>query len=226
MAGPSSPQGDPSPAVPPAPCPLCAAAGRTYLADAGRTYLRCERCALIYLHPAHRPTPLAEVLRYQEHENDAADAGYLAFLRRLAEPVAARLAPGARGLDFGCGPVPALGALLTAAGHPTASYDPLFRPHEALLAERYDFVTCCEVVEHLHAPDAVLTRLAGLLRPGGLLGVMTRFPGHDAPFDRWWYRRDPTHVCFFGEETMRWIADERGWALEIPRPHVALFRVP
>jgi hypothetical protein len=31
-------------------------------------------------------------------------------------------------------------------------------------------------------------------------------------------------VCFYRPGTMEWIAERFGWALEVPRPSVALFR--
>jgi SAM-dependent methyltransferase len=194
-----------------------------YHVDGPREYRRCEECALIFVPAAMRLTPLAEVMRYVEHDNRRDDPRYVQFLRRLADPLRDRLVPGARGLDFGSGPVPVLGELLTAAGLPTVSYDPVFAADESLLEHRYDFIACSEVVEHLHEPGAVFERFARLLRPGGTLGIMTRFYGHEAPFDVWWYRRDPTHVCFYREETMAWIADRHRWRVELPVPNVALF---
>ena len=124
------------------------------------------------------------------------------------------------------GPAPVLAELLSSSGRPTESYDPLFRPDRSPLTARYDFLTCCEVFEHAHEPAQLLTQLSGLLRPKGMLAVMTRFYGVEAPFDQWWYRRDPTHVSFYNADTMRWIAGERGWQLQLPRPHVALFVAP
>lgn len=209
------------------PCPLCGWQGAPrILLDAGRAYHRCVRCNLVFVAPAHRPAPLAEVMRYLEHDNQRDDAGYLGFLRRVADPVCERTAPGARGLDFGCGPVPVLAEWLTAQGRPTVAYDPLFHADESLLERRYDFVTCTEVVEHAHDPAMTFARLAALVRPGGLLAVMTRFHSPAAPFESWWYRRDVTHVCFYDASTMRWIAGYHGWALELPAPDVALFTVP
>jgi SAM-dependent methyltransferase len=208
-------------------CPLCGGADTDpYHVDRKGEYSRCRVCALVFLHPEHRPTPLREVMRYQEHNNDAGDPRYVAFLRRLGDPMLSRLPAGARGLDFGCGPAPALATLLTDAGRPTAAYDPLFHPADHLLLGAYDFVTCTEVVEHLHDPAGTFRLFGRLLPGGGLLGVMTRFYGHEAPFAEWGYRRDPTHVCFYREETMRWIAAEHGWGVEFPRLHVAIFDVP
>jgi SAM-dependent methyltransferase len=179
----------------------------------------------VYLRPDQRPTPLQEVLRYQEHRNNFGDEQYVQFLRRLADPLREKLAPGARGLDFGCGPQRVLAGFLSDNGFPTASYDPLFYPDAAVLDATYDFVACSEVLEHVHDPRKVLEQIAWLLRNGGTLGVMTRFHGIEAPFATWWYRRDSTHVCFYSEATMRWIAGSRDWTVAFPAPHVSLFSV-
>jgi hypothetical protein len=166
---------------------------------------------------------LEEVMRYLSHRNERDDPQYQAFLARLAGPLGEQLDAGMQGIDYGCGPTPVLGAMLTEAGFPTVSYDPLFHPDASVLGRRYDFVSCCEVVEHAHEPRALFERLAQLVRPGGTIGVMTRFHGTEAPFARWWYRRDPTHVCFYDARTMMWIGDEFGWTVRLPAPHVALF---
>lgn len=180
-------------------------------------------CALIHRDPAQRLSRDEERNRYLLHENDGNDSEYVNFLKRLADPVLERLRPGARGLDFGCGPAPVLSEIMTAAGFPCAAYDPFFAPDESLLEKQYDFITCSEVVEHAHDPAHVFTTLRRMLAPGGTLGVMTMFnPGEDA-FADWWYRRDPTHVCFYGEATMRWIGERHGWKTGFPRPNVTIF---
>jgi SAM-dependent methyltransferase len=163
---------------------------------------------------------------YRHHQNDVADPDYRRFLARLAEPLLARLPVGARGLDFGCGPGPALAAMLRAAGHPMALYDPLFQPDPAVLRGPFDFITCTEVVEHLHRPAEELARLDRLLAPGGWLGIMTCFQTDDARFAGWHYRRDPTHVVFYRAATWRYLAAARGWHCEIPVKDVVLLRKP
>lgn len=45
--------------------------------------------------------------------------------------------------------------------------------HAANNAGRYDAVTCMEMLEHVPRPDAMLSSLAALLRPGGQLFVST-----------------------------------------------------
>lgn len=207
-------------------CPLCGRQPAEPLATLeGRAYWRCGRCALRFLDPAHRLAPEEAAALYRRHENDSDDPGYRRFVARLVEPLLARLAPGSEGLDYGCGPDSAAAALLGEAGHAVSLYDPLFRPDAAVLAATYDFAILSEVAEHLHAPADEFARLARLLRPGGLLAVMTCFQTDDARFPGWHYRRDPTHVCFWRAETFRWLAAERGWTCDIPHKDVAILRV-
>lgn len=206
-------------------CPLCEG---TALAELARVedlpYLRCARCRLTFLHPDHRLPPGQERARYEEHENDPADPRYRAFLDRLAGPLAARLAPGMEGLDYGSGPGPTLSRMLEERGFPMEIWDPFFAPDPAPLERRYDFVTCTETAEHFFEPGEELRRLDGLLRRPGWLALMTRVLEDDEGFSEWWYVRDPTHVSFYRPETLEWIALARGWSLERPRTHVALFR--
>ncbi|MFH7326789.1 class I SAM-dependent methyltransferase [Desulfurivibrio sp. C05AmB] len=212
---------------PPGLCPVCRAGGpQPFLSVGDRDYRRCPTCAATLLEPGQRPGPALEYRHYLQHENDPADPAYRRFLARLAEPLLLRLAPGARGLDYGCGPGPALAAMLAEAGHPTALYDPFFCPDPAPLEQTYDFITCTEAIEHFHRPAAEFDRLGQLLRPGGWLAVMTCFQTDDARFAVWHYRQDPTHVVFYREATLRLLAAQRGWSCEIPAKDVALMRKP
>ena len=63
-----------------------------------------------------------------------------------------------------------------------------------------------------------------MLRSGGWLGVMTEMLEPEVDFARWWYHREPTHVCFYTRETMVWIAERYGWRVEFPRKNVTLFQ--
>lgn len=177
----------------------------------GRYYLRCPRCQLTALSAAQLPDLAIEKAQYDLHENDPGDPGYRHFLDQLATPLGRYLPDGAEGLDFGCGPGPALAGLLAERGFPCAVYDPLYATDDSVLKRRYDFVTCTEVLEHLHWPGRDWQRLGELVRPGGWLALMTRWLTDDNHFPRWHYRRDPTHVCFWKPETFRWLGDRDGW---------------
>jgi SAM-dependent methyltransferase len=208
-------------------CPVCEGPhGRHFQTIDGRAYARCVHCEATFLRPAHLPTPEAERAEYELHRNTADDTGYRAFLSQLAVPLLQRLAPGSRGLDFGCGPGPVLAELLRETGHTVALYDPFFHPDPIALQTTYDFITCTEVIEHLHRPAAEFRRLDAMLRPGGWLALMTRLQTDDARFAQWHYRRDPTHVVFYREHTLRWLAQHHGWRCEIPCANVALMRKP
>jgi 2-polyprenyl-3-methyl-5-hydroxy-6-metoxy-1,4-benzoquinol methylase len=168
----------------------------------------------------------AERAEYDLHQNAIDDPGYRDFLSRLAAPLTERLAPGAHGLDFGCGPGPALAQLLREAGFEMSLYDSFYLPDEGALAAHYDFICATEVVEHLHLPGEELARLWSMLEPGGVLGVMTKLVRDQAAFVRWHYKNDPTHVCFFSEETWHWWARVRGASLSIIGTDVILLERP
>ncbi|MEM1307804.1 MAG: class I SAM-dependent methyltransferase [Pseudomonadota bacterium] len=196
--------------------------------DRERRYYRCATCALRFLDPAQHPDRATERAHYDFHENDPRDAGYRRFLSRLADPLVAKLAPGARGLDYGCGPGPALAHMLSDAGFRMSVFDPIYANDTAALAPTtaYDFVTCTETAEHFHNPAREFNRLERLIRPGGTLAIMTCFQTDDARFANWHYRKDPTHVAFYREETFAWLAQARAWELNVPHKDVAIFSVP
>ena len=206
-------------------CPVCLEGKLEAFRQIGpQEYLRCPVCEATIMAPHARLSADEEKKVYELHDNDPADGGYRRFLSKLAEPLMARLPNGARGLDFGCGPGPALAQMFREAGFDMTLYDPFFYPLPDALKTRYDFVTCTEVVEHLHRPAEVFDQLDRLLKPGGWLGIMTCFQTDDARFDKWHYRRDPTHVVFYRETTFQWLASHHGWQLEIPRKDVVLLQ--
>ncbi|MFP1677486.1 class I SAM-dependent methyltransferase [Alloalcanivorax sp. C16-2] len=207
-------------------CCLCGHPHTTLFATVeGRRYLRCGACRLTFLSRAQLPDRAEEKRQYDLHRNDPDDAGYRRFLGQLAEPLMERLPARARGLDFGCGPGPALARMLEEAGFAMRVWDPIYADQPDALAGPYDFVTCTEVLEHLHQPAREWARFQTLVAPGGWLGVMTRFLTDDGHFPRWHYRRDPTHVCFWQPHTFRWLANRDGWdVVHLANPVVLLRR--
>jgi hypothetical protein len=55
--------------------------------------------------------------------------------------------------------------------------------------------------------------MVSLIRPGGLLVVVTSLvqPGRDV--SSWHYATDPTHVVFYSESTIRYISERWGLTL-------------
>ncbi|MGE3758618.1 MAG: class I SAM-dependent methyltransferase, partial [Pseudobdellovibrionaceae bacterium] len=93
-------------------------------------------------------------------------------------------------------------------------YDPFFADDMAAFSKKYSFVTCTEVVEHFNNPAQEFTKLAELLLPQGILGLMTEErPSAVDAFASWYYRRDPSHVSFYSDKTMNWIAQK--WELSL-----------
>ncbi len=191
-----------------------------------RDYWRCPRCLATFLDPSQFPSPEIEHSQYRLHRNDPRDAGYRAFLDRVAKPLLARLSPASRGLDFGCGPGPVLAAMLREAGHTVAIFDPFFHPDQDALSDTYDFITCTEVAEHFHRPAEAFRQLDGMLKPGGWLAVMTTLQVDDAEFANWHYRRDPTHVVFYRQVTLQTIASRFGWDYEYAGHNTSLMFKP
>jgi len=176
------------------------------------------------MHDEDWPSEAQAAREYRLHQNVVDDPGYRRFLSRLADPLCAQLQAGACGLDFGCGPGPALSELMRERGHPTALYDPLFFPDPSTLQQRYAFICCSEVAEHFRQPRCEFQRLRALLAPGGVLAVMTQWRRDEAEFAGWRYVHDPTHVCFYRERTLRWIADLMDLRVVHCAANVALLR--
>ena len=202
---------------------MCAGAARQFHREGERDFLRCGICALTFVPVWQHADGQRERARYAEHRNSPDDPRYRAFLDRLLAPLARRLAPGASGLDFGCGPGPAASVMMRERGFSMRDYDPFFFPEEGCLKASYDFVVCTEVLEHLRRPAQTLSVLEGLLKPGGVLGVMTGVLEDDAAFPGWWYHRDFTHVAFYRPETLSWMGGRFGWSLERISRDEALF---
>lgn len=192
-------------------------------------YGHCQQCDLIFMAPSDLPMPNQEKARYEFHQNDET-AGYRQFLNPVKKFLNSVYSPELRceltGLDFGSGPheVSVLQKMLKEEGFYLESYDPFFKPQEELLGYRYDYITCTEVVEHFHKPAQSWSKLAELMRPLSHLIVMTDLSATKTEFDTWSYRRDHTHVAFYSEKTMKWIAARWGFDLVSIEGNLIVFR--
>ena len=188
-------------------CPLCLAEhSQPFHRDKQREYLRCGVCMLVFVTESRHLSPAAEKALYDLHQNQTDDPGYWRFLSRLATPLFARLPPAANGLDYGCGPGPALAEILRAAGHTVQLFDPIYANDLEHLNNTYQFITCTEVVEHFRQPRQEFDRLFGMLQADGWLAIMTKLVIDADAFSRWHYKNDPTHIAFFSQPTFAWLA--------------------
>ena len=208
-------------------CPLCGAPGPfAGVPDMRKRTLRlCSRCRLIFAATADLPTPAAEKERYAKHWNGPDDVGYVAFLRQAIAPALPSLKPEMCGLDYGCGHTPTLHLLLAEVGLRCENYDPFFLA--AWPKEPFDFLFATEVVEHFHCPAAEWPRMLSLLKPGGVLTVMTAPWDNLDAFRTWGYASDETHVAFYHRKTLEWICAQYGLAeLDHANSRVWVLRKP
>jgi len=176
-------------------------------------YFSCGNCGLLFVPREYFLSPEDEKARYDQHKNSPDDKRYRKFLSKVFLPMQERIAPGSCGIDFGSGPGPTLSVMFKEAGYSMVEYDPFYAKHTYLLENKYDFITTTEVVEHLYDPRKELDMLWKMLKPGGWMGIMTDMSVGSVSFREWYYKDDPTHICFFSHQTFEWLAAK--WHAEI-----------
>lgn len=169
-------------------------------------------------------TSSVEKKKYDSHQNEPEDLVYQQYLKQIMNPVLDRISDGANGLDFGCGPGPALSQMFEKDGYQTDIYDAYFAPNEEVFGRSYDFITACEVVEHLYKPQMELDRLFSMLKSGGFLAIKTQLSPVDGTFSNWFYKRDMTHVCFFSVKGLKYLAERWGAEFEMIQKDVFVFK--
>lgn len=206
-------------------CPLCGSAGPFGQCTdiRSRRHRICPDCRLIFVKSHYLPDPEAEKARYEFHQNDPGDSAYVEFLQQAITPALPLLKEGMQGLDYGCGEVPVLPGLLVSHGLSCKTYDPYFAPERP--SETFDFLFAIEVVEHFFYPAEDWQRMFSLLKPGGLLVAMTAPWTEQTDFALWGYASDVTHVAFYHETTLAWIAGNFGvQRMESGNLRVAVYR--
>lgn len=208
-------------------CPLCHHAElATFYQDKHRDYLQCGRCQLVFVPQAFHLSPEREKAVYDQHQNDPEDIGYQGFLSRCVDPLLAKVTSEQEGLDFGCGPGPTISHMCEKAGIKVSNYDLYYFNSPELLERQYDFVTMTEVIEHVYQADNLLNTLGGLLKPNGILAVMTKRVQDEQAFANWHYKNDMTHILFYSVATFEWIAKHFNWQLEVVGKDVVFFHLP
>jgi SAM-dependent methyltransferase len=187
-------------------CPLCLNTSlNEFDTIAGIIFLQCANCKSVFKHFENYPTLKAEKERYLLHDNDITSKGYQVFVQPIVQHILKSKPNSAIGLDFGAGTGPVIAEILKAEGYNISLYDPFFYPEKKVLNNTYDFIICCEVIEHFHSPNSEFGLLRKLLKPEGSLLCMTHLLPQKDGFKSWYYKNDPTHVIFYSEDNIQWV---------------------
>lgn len=182
----------------------------------GRRYYQCSDCGLIQVAQIDRLSLAEEKSVYDLHDNDPNDRRYRNFLSQLTTPLVTLLnehqntfsQQPLQGLDFGSGPGPTLSGMLREQGFNCFDYDIFYAPEAKRLLAEYEFITSTEVFEHLAKPAKVLDQLNTNLKPGGFLALMMQRPDEQDNFANWSYIKDPTHISFYTDQALDYIANQ------------------
>lgn len=195
-------------------CILCGTETKRIVHPTFGDYHSCPKCEFISKDERHLLSEKEEVTIYNYHENSIDDPKYVEFFYKFLNDAVFPYVKKeeVRGLDFGSGPSPVLSQLLGRYhGYDMDIYDLYYAPEKVYEGKIYDLITTTEVVEHLRNPMAYFRLFAKLLKPGGVLAVMTLFHLNDeAAFLDWHYIRDHTHISFYTPKTMNYIASQVG----------------
>ncbi|MFO7951376.1 MAG: class I SAM-dependent methyltransferase [Bacillota bacterium] len=190
-------------------CPLCGAIADYFSTFREISYYRCNYCKSVFMDPADHLNFEDEKLRYDQHNNDVNDAGYRKFAKPIVDKIKEDYDHDHAGLDYGAGPGPVAAVLLEEEGfRKIERYDPFYWPDKKALQKKYDFIICCEVIEHLRFPSENFSLLRSLLLPGGSLYCMTVLYDDSLDFEQWYYKNDPTHVFFYHRKALEWIKEK------------------
>jgi len=202
-----------------------------------KTYsmLRCGRCRLLYVWPRPGESELGELYADQDYRAEelavrlAEDCRLeMDILRRLG-----RYVRGGRVLDVGCG----AGHFLNCARRQGwETYGVEIAPHSAEFARAsyglsvlskpveelsfpaafFDLITLIGVIEHVPSPVEFLRELEPLLRPGGILFLLTdnvRSWMHWVMRDRFPWLIPPEHLQLFSTRSMTVLLRRTGFEL-------------
>ncbi len=193
-------------------CPLCHNDSTDFYRGHNGPYHQCKQCKGVFLDKTYRTDKQTEKSRYLNHNNDVDDKGYQQFVSPITSAVIKQQTKQQQGLDFGAGPGPVIAKLLSDNQFNIELYDPFFHNNPKLLEKTYDFIVCCEVMEHFYQPDKEFELLKGLLKDNSRLYCMTDMYHEDIDFHKWYYKNDATHVFFYHPQSLDYIKQKLGFS--------------
>ena len=189
-------------------CQLCNAKSTLFYKD---EFYKCSCCKAIFRPKEKLLDNEKEKQRYDSHTNDANDLGYQNFVKPITNSILNEFKSGDIGLDFGCGKDSPIVKILEENSYKIAKYDIFFYDDKKNLEQKYDYIACCEVIEHFYTPKKEFELLKSLLKDSGVLYLMTGIYSDEMDFSKWWYKNDLTHVFIYTKETLYWIKKEFGF---------------
>ena len=192
-------------------CPLCHSESALFYKNKKREYHQCNNCKGIFIGARFIVNSDEEKLRYETHNNDVEDIRYQQFVSPITSSIIKDFTPKDRGLDFGAGTGSAISKVLIDNEFDICKYDPFFHNYPNLLDEQYNYIACCEVIEHFNNPDKEFTLLNRLLLPNGKLYCMTDIYDGSTDFNKWYYKNDETHVFIYQKATLHWVKNNFGF---------------
>ncbi len=193
-------------------CPLCTSKSALFYQQNDRYFFQCSTCYGIFLDQKLRLDSSKEIIRYQLHKNDVEDINYQKFVSPITAAIQRDFTKEDTGLDFGAGTGPVISKVLQDNKFQIAQYDPFFHKHLNLLKSTYNYIACCEVMEHFYHPKKEFNLLKNLLKPNGNLYCMTVLFDDTLNFHDWYYKNDPTHVFIYHHKTIQWIKENIGFS--------------
>lgn len=189
-------------------CQLCNAKSTLFYKD---EFYKCSCCKAIFRPKEKLLDNEKEKQRYDSHTNDANDLGYQNFVKPITNSILNEFKSADIGLDFGCGKDSPIVKILEENSYKIAKYDIFFYDDKKNLEQKYDYIACCEVIEHFYTPKKEFELLKSLLKDNGVLYLMTGIYSDEMDFSKWWYKNDLTHVFIYTKETLYWIKKEFGF---------------
>jgi SAM-dependent methyltransferase len=186
-------------------CQLCNAKSTLFYKD---EFYKCSCCKAIFRPKEKLLDNKKEKQRYDNHTNNANDSGYQNFVKPITNSILNEFKSGDMGLDFGCGKDSPIIKILEENNYKIAKYDIFFHNDKKAIEQKYDYIACCEVIEHFYNPKKEFELLKSLLKKDGVLYLMTGIYSDEMDFSKWWYKNDLTHVFIYTKETLYWIKKE------------------
>ncbi|MBN2300171.1 MAG: class I SAM-dependent methyltransferase [Acholeplasmataceae bacterium] len=195
-------------------CKICGKDTKSYShPKTNEIFHECKYCEFIFKDESHYISNDQELKIYDAHHNDDHNLGYVNFLMNFIDAAVLPYIKKGRVLDFGSGPTPLLSKLIKKSGQFDVDiYDLYYAKQKIYENQEYDLITSTEVIEHLKYPMQTFKLFFQLLKPDGILSMMTLFHPHNQnEFFEWFYIRDKSHVSFYTQNTMRYIAKQIGF---------------